>query len=284
MGVFLGRKAILVSKHKKEEVIAPLLKQHFDIDLQAALTIDTDLLGTFSGEVERKHSQYETARLKIENAREYYPNENLFIASEGSFNPHPEAPVVTINTELVLLVDYLNNIEIAGWYKTYNTNLAQKEINSNADLLAFANDIGFPSNGIILSYKPKGKPIVVRKGADSLVVLVELFEELKAVTGSNTITAETDMRACYNVLRMDSIRMCTINLIDNMKSVCPKCDTPGFVVNSSKPGLPCSLCGMPTRSVLYYEYKCNKCNYTHDKKFPLGKEVEEPTYCDFCNP
>ena len=177
--LFNNRTAILVSKHKKETVIAPLLKQHFNIDLLAALNIDTDLLGTFSGEVERKHDQHETARLKIEIAREYYPNENLFIASEGSFNPHPEAPVVTVNTELVLLIDYLNNIEIAGWYKTYNTNLAQREISSNVELIDFANDIGFPANGIILSYKTEGKPIVVKKDANSLDALLALFDELK---------------------------------------------------------------------------------------------------------
>ena len=281
---FENRTAVLVSKHGKEQVIGPLLKQAFNITLNIAGSVDTDLLGTFSGEVDRVHNQYDTAKLKIDLAKEELPYADLLLASEGAFNPHPDAPVITVNTELLLLRDLKNNFEIAAWYKTYNTNIERRKITSKAQLLDFATAIDFPNNRLILKTTTGANTLHVEKGAATVDELVVMFEKISTIADNNVIDAETDMRACYNTLRMESIRLCAINLVNAMQSTCGQCGTPGFSVAESKSGLPCRDCGMPTGSVLYYEYRCNKCNYTYDKKFPLGKENEDPMYCDFCNP
>lgn len=282
--IFANRNALLVTKHAKEQVIGPLLHQEFNINLQVAGNVDTDLFGTFSGEVERLQNQYDTAKLKINAAKELYPTADLLLASEGSFNPHPEAPVITVNTELVLLADLKNDVEIAAWYKTYNTNIENRKIKTAAQLADFAAAIGFPDNRIILKAKNAQGKFQVAKGASTVEKLIEMFEGIKKHTTKDTVEAETDMRACYNTLRMENIRLCTINLINEMHSKCVQCKTPGFSVVNSKKGLPCQQCGMPTNAVLYYVYECKKCAYTMEKKFPLNKFTEDPMYCNFCNP
>lgn len=284
-GLFANRKAIIASMHGKETVIGPILKSTFNIDLHTATDINTDTFGTFSGEVERVKNQYETAKLKIEAAAALYPDYTLIIASEGAFNPHPEAPFINVNTELVLLVDKANGLEIAGWHKSYNTNIAQSEIKSNNDLNTFATEIGFPAHGIILKTinQSNNQPLYF-KGGKTIESLEEAYTKFKAIAGKNAIIAETDMRANFNPTRMQNIEVCAKALVENMGNVCPKCNTPGVSIQSSKPGLPCQYCGMPTKSVLNYVYCCQKCQYTYESKRADGKLFEDPMYCDYCNP
>lgn len=282
--IFANRNALLVTKHAKEKVIGPLLQQEFNINLQLAGNVDTDLFGTFSGEIERQQNQYETAKLKINAARQLYAGADLYLASEGSFNPHPEAPVISVNTELILLADLKNDVEIAAWYKTYNTNIENRKITTAAQLADFAMAIGFPDNRIILKAKNADGKLQVAKGASTVEQLIEMFDYTQKHAANSIVEAETDMRACYNTLRMENIRLCTINLINEMHSKCGQCETPGFSVAESKPGLPCGQCSMPTKSILYYVYQCKKCSHKSEVKYPLGKMAEDPMYCNFCNP
>jgi hypothetical protein len=281
---FENRTAVLVSKHGKEQVIGPLLKQAFNITLNVATNVDTDLLGTFSGEVDRKHNQYDTAKLKIDKAKELLPRADLLLASEGAFNPHPDAPVITVNTELLLLKDLKNDFEISAWYKTYNTNIERRKISSKAQLLDFATAIDFPNNRLIIKATTEAAKLHVEKGAASVVELIAMFENISNIADKSIIEVETDMRACYNTLRMESIRLCGVNLVNAMQATCDQCGTPGFSIAESKSGLPCNQCGMPTKAILYYVYKCKKCAYTKDVKYPLNKLNEDAMYCDFCNP
>ena len=63
--LFYNRKALLVTKHNKEKVIVPLFKDGFGLDIEIATKVDTDQFGTFSGDIERPDTQYNTAKLKI---------------------------------------------------------------------------------------------------------------------------------------------------------------------------------------------------------------------------
>jgi len=73
-------------------------------------------------------------------------------------------------------------------------------------------------------------------------------------------------------------------LVDKIKSACPKCSTPGFGITDVEPGLPCELCGFPTRSTLNYIYTCKKCDFIKKENYPEKKMTEDPMYCDQCNP
>ena len=62
--MFKGRKLVIATKHEKEKVIAPILEKELGVKCFVAPDLDTDLLGTFTGEVERKDDPIITARKK----------------------------------------------------------------------------------------------------------------------------------------------------------------------------------------------------------------------------
>jgi hypothetical protein len=113
----------------------------------------------------------------------------------------------------------------------------------------------------------------------------QLLATFKALVNSNgTVYAETDMRAHLNPTRMKNIQLAGKKLIESINNRCPSCHAPGFDVTATQSGLHCSLCGSATRSILSYTRHCRKCNFEHVEMYPNGKKVEDPTYCDSCNP
>lgn len=74
--------------------------------------IDTDAFGTFSGEIERKDGVRETLRKKIRKTAELCREATLFLASEGSFGPHPYIPFINSDMEALLFWDRESNQEI----------------------------------------------------------------------------------------------------------------------------------------------------------------------------
>ena len=50
--MFLGRKLFIATKHKKETVIAPIIEVALGVVCFTNLDFDTDILGTFCGEIE----------------------------------------------------------------------------------------------------------------------------------------------------------------------------------------------------------------------------------------
>ncbi len=279
MDFFKGRKAVIATKHKKEEVIAPILENELGLICVTLKDLDTDKLGTFSGEVERKDDPITTLRNKCQMAIDA-SGINLAIANEGSFGAHPSIFFAQADDEFVMLLDKDNGIEIIEQELSLATNFDGTEVKSEGELIAFATKIGFPSHGIILK---KGKNIFtgIIKESLSLEKLIENYQTIK--NDDNTAYAETDMRAMYNPTRMQIIEQATKRLAQKAKSICPNCSTPGFSVVDSVKGLPCEMCGLPTRSTLKHIYRCQKCNFIKEKEFPF-KRKEDPQYCDFCNP
>ena len=51
---FKGRTAVVANKHKKEQVIAPLLEQHLGLAIMVPEQIDTDQFGTFTRDIPRQ--------------------------------------------------------------------------------------------------------------------------------------------------------------------------------------------------------------------------------------
>jgi hypothetical protein len=59
MQLFENRKLIIATKHKKEEVIGPLIQSALGVIPFTDKRLDTDTLGTFTGEIERTVSPIE---------------------------------------------------------------------------------------------------------------------------------------------------------------------------------------------------------------------------------
>lgn len=278
--MFKGRNLLIATKHEKEKVIAPILEKELGVKCFLVSDLDTDKLGTFTGEVERKDDPITTAREKCLMAMEL-ANCDLAIASEGSFGAHPTIFFAHADDEFLLFVDKKNDIEISARELSLETNFNGSEIKSEKELQEFAANSSFPSHGLILR-KSKDDLGDIVKGITNDELLNKAFYTLISKYGAAYV--ETDMRAMYNPTRMKVIEKAAYKLVDKIKSLCPKCETPGFGIMDRKEGLPCQQCHFPTRSTLSYSYSCQKCSYKKEEKYPNGKQTEDPMYCDICNP
>lgn len=278
--IFEGRKLLVATKHQKEKAIAPVLESALGTRCFVHENFDSDELGTFTGEVERLDDPLTTVRKKCLRAMEQ-ANSELAVASEGSFGPHPQLFFFPCDDELLMLIDKKNNLEIVARELGTDTNFGAKILQSEQDLVDFAEGVMFPSHGIILR-KAKDDFTGMVKGIMDKTLLLKTFHELKKI--SETVYAETDMRALYNPTRMKVIERAAQKLATKIKSKCPQCDAPGFDVTEVKPGLPCSWCGTLTRSTLSYISRCSKCIYSTEEMYPNKKNTEDPMYCDICNP
>ena len=278
--MFKGRDLVIASKHAKEKVIAPIVEKELGIKCFVSLDLDTDLLGTFTGEIERKDDPITSARNKCFMAMEL-TNCDLAIASEGSFGPHPSLFFIPADDEILVLIDKKNGLEIIVRELNTETNFNGSDIKTEEELLAFAANANFPSHGLILR-KSKDEFSDIVKGINSVEQLSKVF--IKLMNDFGTAFVETDMRAMYNPTRMKIIESATQKLIKKINTLCPVCNMPGFGITDAKEGLPCEICNFPTRSTLSYLYACQKCNYTKEEKYPKGKKIEDPMYCDYCNP
>ncbi|WP_292891331.1 DUF6671 family protein [Nonlabens sp.] len=278
--LFENRKLVIATKHKKEKVIAPLLEKHLGVTCFLNECFDTDVLGTFSGEIERKLDPIATVRKKCLLAMEA-SNCDLGVASEGSFGVHPSIFFASADDEFVILIDKKNNLEIISRELSLKTNFNGQEITTEKEMLDFAKSVKFPTHGLILRKSEKDNNHIV-KGITDISVLIETFKNLLGT--SKSIYVETDMRAMYNPTRMSVIKDATKKLVDIVNSCCPECHTPGFAITDKKIGLKCILCGLPTKSTLSYIYKCQSCEYTKEEMYPHKKTSEDAMYCDFCNP
>ena len=278
--MFQGRNLLIATKHQKEKVIAPILESQLGVKCFVASDLDTDKLGTFTGEIERTEDPITTARKKCLMAMDL-TNFDLAIASEGSFGSHPNFFFAAADDEFLLLIDKKNNIEINARELSLETNFNGSEIKTKEELQEFASNSNFPSHALILR-KSNDDLKGITKGIIDEKLLYDTF--IKLIKKYGTAYIETDMRALYNPSRMKVIKKATVKLVDKIKSLCPKCETPGFGIVDRKEGLPCGQCQFPTKSTLSYIYCCQKCNYIKEEKFPNGKKNEEPIYCDICNP
>lgn len=280
MGFFNGLTAVIATKHNKEKAIAPIVEKELGLTCVTIENFDTDVLGTFSGEIERVDDPITTLRKKCQMAIDR-SGISIAIASEGSFGPHPTFHFTPADDEWVMLYDPQRGIEILGRALSLETNFAGETIHSVTELTDFAQKIGFPSHGIILK-KAKTDYSVILKDHHTLSHLVQHYQHIKDENGR--AYAETDMRAMNNPTRMKVIAQATTQLVQKANSLCNDCSMPGFGVVESISGLPCAACGLPTKSTWKHVYRCTHCSFEKELIYPHSKQLEDPQFCDFCNP
>jgi len=278
--MFKDRKLLIATKHHKEQVIAPIFEKGLGVHCFVPEKYDSDIFGTFSGEVERKNTALETVKAKCLAAMEEFDCD-LAIASEGSFGSHPSIFFAQADDEFLIFIDKKNDLEIIGRELSLETNFYGEKIYNREMLLNFADRIQFPSHAIILRAEADDLTSI-RKGIITNSQLEDAFQQIMNMHGS--VYAETDMRALYNPTRMAVIKIAAQKLLETIKTECPSCKAPGFCVTDAKQGLLCSWCSAPTRSTLSFIYSCKKCFFSSEKMYPHQKITEEPGFCDSCNP
>jgi hypothetical protein len=273
---FKGRKLVIATKHGKEKVIAPQLEEALGVETMVSEGLDTDLLGTFTGEVERTLDPLSAARTKCQLAMDMH-RLDLAVATEGSFVPHPNFPWASMHHEIIFLVDAAHDVEFWVDLSTLHTPFKRKTIATILELDEFCAKVGFPGQRVILSSKSG-----IRKGLASREDLLDAAEELGL--RSYPIVVETDMRAMCSPTRMTWIGKVTEQLVNHLRNHCPECYFPGLQLNEIERGLPCSGCGLPTQTPISYGYNCRKCTYTTRFRYPEHKTMEDPGLCQICNP
>lgn len=280
MDIFRGRPLLIATRHGKDRVLAPILEAGLGVSCRAIPELDTDILGTFTGEVERTLPPLEAAREKCRMAMDL-SGHDLALASEGSFGPHPSIPFLPADEEFLLLVDRRNALEVAVRECSLRTNFSYSLVSSEDELLTFAEAASFPSHALIL----RGAPTThagIRKGIASREDLLEAFYALLKEHGS--VHVETDMRAMCNPTRMEVIEAAGRRLLELCLSECPSCKRPGFGVRDVRRGLPCAGCGNPTRGIIARILRCDGCGQYREDAYPDGVREEDPGRCDQCNP
>lgn len=276
--LFEGKSLLIATRHHKEKVLGPLF-EGLGFRLLPIPPIDTDRLGTFSGEVERPGDMLETAEMKAALGLAAQDADYVLV-SEGSFGPHPAIPFVAADLELLYLAEAETGRFWRSDYLSTDTNFNARRLESMAALRDFAREAGFPEHALILRAGQHDHSHQ-SKGLQSQAALEEAARALFATHGS--LWAETDMRAHLNPTRMQVLAKAGQKMVEMLRQACPHCQAPGFTVTETVAGLPCDWCRRPTRLPLYQLQRCGFCGHEERQYHPQG-EAADPGQCGFCNP
>lgn len=273
---------VLTTKHQKSIALGPPFEKILGAGI-LEYVVDTDRLGTFSGEIERKGTALETVRKKCEWSIKKTKAEYA-IASEGSFGPHPMIPFIPSNREILYFIDKKRKFHLYVTDLYTDTNYQMSEVSSLDELKQLAEKAQFPSHALIVRPFPRDIKEPVFKGIEKQEDLESAFLLAQKFSPENKVWMETDMRAHLNPMRMKMIGSLGERLAHRLTCLCPKCQTPGWGKVDIETGLPCGWCGTATEEIKAEIFGCTKCRYKESRLPANGKEKAEPGHCPYCNP
>jgi ribosomal protein L37E len=274
---------VLATKHRKEAIVQPPFKQTINLQLLVPTSLDTDLLGTFSGEIERRGTPREVAVRKARLGMEAM-GLPLGLASEGSFGPHPQIPFAPIDHELLVFIDLEMGLEIVEEVVSMQTNYAQDKARASDDLTAFLTRAQFPAHALIVRPNSRWDSDLIFKGITTFEALSAVVARCAALSDDGFAHIETDMRAHLNPSRQQVIQQAALQLARRLASLCPTCGTPGWGRVGVVRGLPCEWCGRDTHLVREEIYGCARCDYRDHRARSDGLQHASPADCAWCNP
>lgn len=275
---YAGQRIALLTQHGKEAILAPVLDAALGCRVTRVEGFDTDTLGSFTRDIARAGSQIEAARRKARIGMEL-SGLPLGLASEGAFGADPFLGALPWNAELLLLVDDLRGIEVAGWAQQA-TRFAHLLTGDWQAARRFATEAGFPEHHLVV--RPAQQDDVrVEKGIADWATLAAAFARAQAEADNSLVFLEHDARAHAHPTRREAIRLAAENLRDKLLSLCPACGAPGFWGIERLPGLPCADCGAPTRETRAEVWGCPKCACREERMIAGDAD---PGRCDVCNP
>lgn len=278
-----GRKTALATKHQKEHVVGPPLRSAVGLEMCVPDNLDTDLLGTFSGEVARQGTPQEAALRKARLGMKA-AGLRLGLASEGSFGPHPQLWLFPADHELLAFADDELGIEVVEQILSLHTNFAHHAARTLEDLKDFFARAGFPSHGLIVRPNSGLQPELLFKGIRKLDALKEAVEQCARAATDGLAHVETDMRAHMNPTRQEVLREVATRLGHRLATLCPECRTPGWGLVDVVKGLPCEWCASETDLVRMEIHGCARCEYRESYPRSDGLRTASPGNCPWCNP
>jgi hypothetical protein len=278
--VYRGKRIAFLTQHGKEQILAPVLEPALNCTIERVDGFDTDRLGTFTRDRTRPGSQIEAARRKARIGMEL-SGLAVGMASEGSFGPDPFTGLLTWNVELLVWIDDELGIEVVGAAQGAAT-VGHLLTDDPRAAIEFAHRQGFPGQGIVIRPYSEDDLRFERDFAD-WAALESGIERCRAAAGNGMVFIEADLRAFACPTRRDRIAEAGGNLLAHLRTVCPNCGLPGYVVTGREPGLRCSCCGVPTRVWRAERWRCQSCAFESmvDRS---DRQCAEPGECPCCNP
>ena len=277
---YANQVAVLTSKHQKINLIAPAFSDQVGLKI-IELDLDTDELGTFTGEVERKAPPLETAIQKARLGMDA-TGTPIGIASEGSIGPDPLIPFIHSDIEHLVLVDDENDIVISEAYRSFDISVATVTVSPGQDLTDFLEKADFPNHRLIV--RPNaGERFASIKGISEIKNLMKAVENSSSKSADGLVIIESDLRAYCSPSRQKNIQELANLLALRVSQLCPQCRLPGWGRIGYEKGLHCSTCGLENSAAIRQErLGCVRCNYVE-----FGVVVAhalDPAQCEFCNP
>ena len=288
---YQGATAALATMHGKEIAIAPAMRAQLGLNVITPPDLDTDVLGTFTGEISRVGTMRDVA---IRKARLGMGISGLKIgiASEGSFGPHPHIPFFRAGLELMVFVDDERDLIITEALIAEEINHDEAVVLSASELEPFLPRVSFPDHALVVAPNLTASPwwklhperARSRKGIVSYDELVDAVARAGRISEDGRARITTDLRAHMNPTRMRAIARLASLLAVRIATECPECHAPGFGRVRPAPGLPCRDCGeestIPRGDIL----RCVACEHEREKRrLPICGSAE-PGECPRCNP
>lgn len=279
---FRDSRVVFATNHGKAAAARSPFERVLNASVDEAV-IDSDSLGTFSGEIARPGSMLDALRGKVMLARAITP-ERFVLVSEGSFGSAAGLGLLTQGIEMLLLHDSVSGAEVLEQHIARDTNFATAVLREHDDLPRFLSRIRFGSHALVLY--PGGLPTVehVHKGLVDAAQAKRAYEECKRLSPSQTVMAMSDMRAHVNPTRMKEIEACCELLAARLATLCPACGSGGFGLVATVPGLPCDVCGAPTQRARAEKHACVLCGKNVERPRADGRKAADPSECQWCNP
>ena len=277
---YRGQTVVLTTKHKKYELVEPAIRGMTGLNV-LLYEADTDILGTFSGEVSRTLTARESA---IEKARMGTRSlgQSLGVASEGTIGPDPWLPFARSDIEHLAFVDEDLGIEIVEVYRSLDIIAGEIVTSPGAELSRFLKSVDFPNHKLMVTPN-QGDIRDSVKGLGSTADLVEAIDYIAGKSQDGNVVLKSDLRAHCSPSRQRNIEKAAEMLAGRLSRLCPECKAPGWGVVGYRQGLNCSSCGGMVPTAKSSEILgCAKCG-----KEALGKQIAiqaDPSRCDFCNP
>lgn len=282
-----GVEVAFLTRHGKQHPVRGPLERALGCRIAHTDAYDTDLLGTFTGEVARAGSALDAARRKAVIGMELL-GLGVGIGSEGTFGADPVGGLLPWDLELLVWVDRERGIEVVGTAQGPAMH-GRIEVRDPAALDAAARRFGAPSHGLVL--RPVGAAVatgMLHKGLggeapEDRAALRAAFGACLAASPVAAVAVETDLRAHFNPTRRRIIEAAAADLARRLAARCPACEGPGYGRERAEPGLSCAACGAPTRAPSAEILACPGCGHRERRPLDAAKGAD-PATCDLCNP
>ena len=277
---YFRKEILLTTKHNKTALIAPAFHEQLEITVVEHFA-DTDVLGTFSGEIERTlpagQSAIAKAKLGLEET-----GRTIGMASEGTIGADAGIGFMNSDVEILALVDIERGIEILERYRSFDITAAKIIASPGQNLEEFFRLADFPNHRLIVRPN-KGLSKTVSKDLATVDAVFEAVNICSTESDDALAIIESDLRAMHSPSRQKNIAQAASLLAARVLAQCPDCKSPGWGRVDIEKGLNCSDCDTPSEFAIKRDiYGCVSCPYREPGE--LLAKFASPAQCLICNP